>query len=345
MAKEEKFITFAQQRHNEYLYNVFTIVLVTGCFMTISQAAFSGYATWLFGSAPNNPFVSAAKILMSATYTGVGVYLPFLFYNIIRYKSSGRFFVRGKNKTSGFVWISAIISVVGIGVFIQYLSTLAAQAMRASGFQLRETLPDIGANPVTNILFVLCTALIPTFFQEITFRGIVINSIKKDSHVVSILIAALLGSFTFTSIQQAPYLLVTGLILGWLYLKTENIFLTYTCNAILYGLLAVKWVLTCIIGRPFLQYVPVISIACGVVGVLAGIQLLFKIKLKTVHADQDKPLSRKDAAKALLRSFAFWVFIALSVFRILFGYIAKPDPNYQSPFSDSQIQQSSSNTT
>lgn len=328
MSKNKEFVTFAQQRHNEYLYNVFTIFFIVGSLMALSQAAFGGCADWFFGTAPENQWIESLKILMSAVYAGAGVYLPFLIYNVVCHKNSGRYFTKSIKKTSAATCICAVLAVVGIGIFIQYLSSLAAQYLRQTGLLLREALPDTGSNIVTNILFILCNALIPTFFQEITFRGIVIENTKKDSHTAAIIISALLGSLTFTSIQQAPHLLFTGLILGWLYLKTENLRLTYLCNAVLNGLLAIKWAMTCSVGRPFLQKLPVLCAISGGVGLVALIILFAQLKFKTEHKPEDRPLSGKDSAKALGKSFALWLFIIISVFRVLFGYIAKPNPNY-----------------
>lgn len=322
MPKNKEFITFAQQRHNEYLYNVFTVFFITGCFLPVSQAAFGSCADLFFGSAPESTVLIAIKMLMTAIYSGVGIYLPFLIYNIIVNKNSGRYFTKPAKKTSAPIAILAVLAISGIGIFIQYLSGLLAQVLRESGLLFREALPNVGDNIVLNILFILCNALIPVFFQEITFRGIVIHNAKKDSHIAAIIISTLLGSLTYTSIQQAPHLLVTGFLLGWLYLKTDNLYLTFICNAVMNGFLATKWVLTCTVGKPFVQNIPLYSLLFGGIGLISFGTLLTRLKCKTQHAPTDCPLCRKDTAKALFKPFALWLFILICVFRVLFGYIA-----------------------
>ncbi len=339
MAKEKKFVTFAQQRHQEYLYNVFTIVFVVGVFLGITQALFSYPADWIFGKFPQSPIGSFLKIFLQSVYTGVGVYLPFLIYQIIVNKTSGRYFTRKNASSRPIDYVLAIPAVAGIGLFVQYISSQIAAGLRDSGFHLRETLPDIGNSLPDSIFFILCTALIPAFFWEMSFRGIVINNLKKDSHAAAVIVAAILGSFTFTSIQQTPYLLITGLLLGWLYLKTKDIFLTYACSAVTNGLLATKWVLTCTIGRPFLQLQSTICLLAGLIGLIFLVVLMIRKKFKTTHETTDKPLSRKDIVLALLKSFGLWLFIGISVFRMFFGYIAKPTQEYQSPYDTQNSQQ------
>lgn len=75
------------------------------------------------------------------------------------------------------------------------------------------------------ILFTVFLALIPAVFEEIFFRGVLINNLRT-SKLNKILISALCFSVYHGSITKLVYQFIYGVVLALIYVKTENLILT-----------------------------------------------------------------------------------------------------------------------
>ena len=86
--KQEKFVTFKEQQHKDFLKEVFNTLLIAGIFMFAAIPVFGVYPNALV--TPDSEWKSCLRIIVDFLYAGVGIYVPFLIYNVIKYKSSGR---------------------------------------------------------------------------------------------------------------------------------------------------------------------------------------------------------------------------------------------------------------
>ena len=342
--KEEKFITFKEQQHREFLKEVFNSVLIAGCFMFASIPVFGVYPTAIVS--PDSEWTGCLKIIVNFLYASVGIYLPFLIYNVLKHKSSGRYFTNKGSTAMPPHYILGILAGLGISVSLNYAGSLAVAALRNAGITVNEAVPFTGDSALTQTVFIIAATLIPPFFQEITFRGIVVGDIRKQSYTYAIVLSGLLNGFCFKSFQQIPYFLVLGLLLGWLRLKTDSIVLTFSVNAASHLLMSSLWIFRLHSESAYVSVFPYIALG-GAFVALVSVIILFRVYgLRIKRKEEDGAgLEKKEARKAFFGSFALWIFFIFAVIFIMLGqngnpYLFKePDPSEETPIVEPTSEQ------
>lgn len=71
--------------------------------------------------------------------------------------------------------------------------------------------------------WVLIVGVLPGIFEEITHRGLLINSYKKSSEEEAIIFSALLFGLMHQNIRQVGYAIAGGIILAYFFIKTRSI--------------------------------------------------------------------------------------------------------------------------
>lgn len=328
MRKKDRFMTFAEQEHRAYVKDAFNLLLVMSCFICLSQALFSVPVPAVFDRFRETTAVICLRQGFAMLYQGVALYAPFLIFAVVKNRSAGRYFSCKNSEASAGHYILGSLSVMGIGVCVWYLSSFIVSSMRDAGYIINENLPLLGNSPVTYVSFVVFSAIIPAFFTEITFRGIVMTEIKKDSYVFAVIIAALINSFSHLSFLQMPYIFLTGLISGWLCLKAKTIMVSYIANGLLNGLIAVLYVIKSADFSLYDSVMPFIALAGAIIG-LVCLAILFSVYGFKVERNE-KGFSVKDSLKAFFGAFGLWILIFITVFEVFFLYIKKPKEESES---------------
>ena len=320
--KKDEFVTFSQMEHSAYVKDAFNLLLVIGCFICITQALFSVPVPTMLDRFVNNDLVICLRQALSMLYQGVALYAPFLIFVLAKNRSAGRYFSNKNSVAKPGQYILGTLSVTGIGIAIYYISSFILIKMRTDGFVINENLPLLGNNALTYSVFIISATVIPAFFTEITFRGIVMTEIKKDSYVFAVIVAALINSVSHLSFLQMPFLFVTGLISGWLCLKTKTLWVSYSANGIMNGAIAALYVFQTINPMSYDGVMPLIAAVCGGAGITALIALfvIYGFKVQRTEAG----FSKKDSLKAFFGAFGLWILIFITVFEVFFLYIKKP---------------------
>lgn len=73
------------------------------------------------------------------------------------------------------------------------------------------------------ILAFLTTAVIPAFVEEFLFRGLILSNLRPYGTTAAVVASALLFGMMHQNIEQILYTTVAGLVLGFLYVKTESL--------------------------------------------------------------------------------------------------------------------------
>ncbi len=77
------------------------------------------------------------------------------------------------------------------------------------------------------VLSIFLLALLPAITEELIFRGIVLQGLRKNySDIVAICVSALFFALMHASLQQLIYPLLIGLVFGWLAIRTGSIITT-----------------------------------------------------------------------------------------------------------------------
>ncbi len=73
------------------------------------------------------------------------------------------------------------------------------------------------------ILAFLTTAVIPAFVEEFLFRGLILSNLRPYGSTTAVVASALLFGMMHQNVGQLFYTTVAGLVLGYLYVKTESL--------------------------------------------------------------------------------------------------------------------------
>lgn len=114
----------------------------------------------------------------------------------------------------------ALICVFGM----QYLIGGIDYVLQLGGYNLTQI-----SLPMDNfgwlVLALILMALLPAIFEELVFRGILLNGLRKGlSDISALFISALMFALMHGSIQQLVYPFALGLVLGWLAMRTGSTF-------------------------------------------------------------------------------------------------------------------------
>ncbi len=121
---------------------------------------------------------------------------------------------------------SFALSVIG-SILTSILSLLFA----VTGYQ--PVTSDI-TTPVTLpglVLYFILLAVLPPIFEEIAFRGILMQSLRRFGDGFALLISALLFGLFHLNMVQAPYAFLLGLWFGYLVLRTGSLRISMVLHA------------------------------------------------------------------------------------------------------------------
>ncbi len=199
-----------------FLPQVISILLVTilSCFFTAEQLQNS------------NAYIVAMMLVTQFSF-----FLIFVFYN--KYRSIDCVKECGlKTKVSAKnVLLAILISFIAVAGFINFVGVFA-KLVGLMGF--KEGGRSIPINtPAWLIVNVVITAIIPAFFEEIIFRGMIFNGLKKCGLFVAVALSSVFFMIEHLSFYSFVYPLIMGVVFCLIYHKTKSIaytMITHFCN-------------------------------------------------------------------------------------------------------------------
>lgn len=156
------------------------------------------------------------------TLNGLTFFALFCFFNKFRKK---RAFVCAKIdfkigwKNTLIIIALSIIVLFGFNYFINLLSYL----MQLCGYNPDASLPL----PLDNVgwlfinLFIL--ALVPAICEELIYRGIIMNGLRKFGNITAIFLSAAIFAVAHGSAMQTIYQFILGVVLGYIVVKTGSL--------------------------------------------------------------------------------------------------------------------------
>ena len=119
------------------------------------------------------------------------------------------------------------VTLIGLGgcVLANLVAGAWAQFLENFGLVQPESSQMMEATPISLLLNLLTIAVLPAILEEMAFRGLVLQSLRKMGDPAAIVLSALLFGAMHENLWQIPFATVVGLVLGWVVVKTENIWL------------------------------------------------------------------------------------------------------------------------
>ena len=116
-------------------------------------------------------------------------------------------------------------SAIGSTVSLILSALLSLLRLSPSGPQLA-TPDSLG----TLFLAVLTAALLPALFEELLFRGVVLQSLRRFGDLFALGVTSILFSLLHRNLVQIPNALITGMVLGYMVLRTGSVRASIFCH-------------------------------------------------------------------------------------------------------------------
>ncbi len=162
------------------------------------------------------------------------------------------------------------ISIIG-SIFTSILSilfTLIGYQPVSSDVSVPMTVPG-------TILYFIMLAVLPPIFEEIAFRGILMQSLRRFGDGFALLVSSILFGLFHLNMIQAPYAFLLGLWLGYLVLRTGSLRISMVLHACINFSAGVMSILTATFSE---QALIVISLVYLIFWIFTGVgSLLFLI--------------------------------------------------------------------
>ena len=118
--------------------------------------------------------------------------------------------------------ILIIVTVLGFSIFIQPIVEILTKLFPSYN-EINKTFTEAS----NNVFSILCITLLIPIFEEILFRGMILNDIKRKINVTAaVFIQGVLFGVYHMNIVQGIYAAFLGIILGFIYVWTESIIST-----------------------------------------------------------------------------------------------------------------------
>lgn len=195
-------------------FKLSVIFFISTLFLVLMRIIFS------FSNLSDN--VSGWLFSFAVQVVGMGL-IPLLLY---------KFWVKDDILTGLYIKTKIPTKIFGLAIVIGFLfryltvgvSVIYQVIIRLLGFTHINSAGTIYSGPEVLIMDILCTAILPAIFEEITDRGITMrlfNDVKEDK--MKIIFMAILFALAHQNIVQTGYTFAGGLVIAYLAVKTKSI--------------------------------------------------------------------------------------------------------------------------
>jgi len=121
--------------------------------------------------------------------------------------------------------VPAVFFCLGISFLGNYLSNLISYYFSLY-FGMSPTLPDSLTMPfgtVAILLYFVSVAILPAILEEMVFRGVIMQSLRRYGDGFALVVSALLFAFCHGNLVQGPPAFLMGLAIGYFVLRTGSL--------------------------------------------------------------------------------------------------------------------------
>lgn len=118
-------------------------------------------------------------------------------------------------------------SAIGSTISLILSALLSLVRLYPSGPQL--STPD---SPGGFLLMALTAAVLPALFEELFFRGVMLQSLRRFGDLFALSVSSVLFSLLHRNLVQIPNALITGMVLGYIVLRTGSVLASILCHFI-----------------------------------------------------------------------------------------------------------------
>lgn len=173
-----------------------------------------------------------------------------------------------------------------------------------------------------NVIYFVSIAIVPPIIEEFIFRGAILGTLRKHGDAFAIIVSAVLFGFMHANFIQTPVTFLTGLILGYLTVKTNSIIPAMILHFVNNAWAATSEILMNVISDEKIYNLIDLGIALALIGVglICSISLIKKYKNDLFTFE--KPESEFTMSQKLRFSFTTPCMILFTIYTVIMCFVS-----------------------
>lgn len=208
---------------------------------------------------------------------------------------------------------------LGLGVcyFSNFAVSVAGGIFESFGFDYDVSGVENPSGVLGFMLTFISIAVVPPLVEEFACRGFILSSLRKYGDSVAILVSALLFGIMHGNFEQIPFAFIVGLVLGFITVKTNSIWVAVAVHAANNGISVVLDYIITATNEEIANVFAVIFLTACVLFIFVGMLLLKNKK----NAYKVKKCKAKSSQKQIFKWFftapTIIIFIVISLLKSL----------------------------
>ncbi|WP_434293837.1 lysostaphin resistance A-like protein [Clostridium botulinum] len=207
------------------------IVFFSGLNIVINIIVGSIYSIMNFAIYETKSLESIQESMMKNIYiiTAISAAITFFIYLLVLKNKNENLWQRCNFKkiTPSYIYYSILIAI-SISVFTCPIISLISEK-----FESYNQVADSIYAAYGSILSMVCIIILMPIFEEILFRGLIFNELKKNTNIIlAVILQSLIFALFHGNMLQGIYTFILGIILCILYLKTGSLWSNILCHII-----------------------------------------------------------------------------------------------------------------
>lgn len=211
--------------------------------------------------------------------------------------------------------VCIVLCGVALCLLANILAALFSNVLYDAGVARPDIAPPGDGSIVLLLMDLLVFAVVPAVMEETLLRGMVLQTLRPLGNGVAVLTSALLFGLMHGNVSQTPYAILMGLILGTVFIHTDDLRLTILIHGLANGISVVAGFLLQFFDTDFATFWELVMlIVTLMMGGVAGLWLWRHPRDRHPPAPAASFAARR---KALVTSPLLWTAIAIMLIGIL----------------------------
>lgn len=172
------------------------------------------------------PYLGVGNTAYMLIYIGVYVFALLVPAVVVSFFFKKRYFPISPAKPVRFsVAFLGIIGAVGLCMLSNIINSYLITIFTEVGLSVPEA-PQTMENTIPSLALNLFTmAVLPALLEEMIYRGYILRTLRSFGNVFAVIVSSALFSLMHGNLRQIPFAFIVGLVLGYLYVITDNIWM------------------------------------------------------------------------------------------------------------------------
>ncbi len=180
------------------------------------------------------PLLGMDKVSYLLVYAGVYSFAMLVPAALVALCGKRRYFpLSPAHRVNGPDTFLAVVAGVGVCMLANIIGSYVTAFLEQLGASAPEMPDMLEPTPTGFALYLIVFAVLPALLEEAVMRGYLLRELRPFGDGAAVFMSALFFGMMHGNIRQIPFAFVVGLVLGWLYVATDNIWLpvaVHFCN-------------------------------------------------------------------------------------------------------------------